>query len=99
MIMSKGDEVKSDEWISRQDFVDYCARFEHQIKMQEQKITELKKKLDESKKHLKLALSFAPKGDVPKGLSPMSYHTLNYEEDVKLQERIDKAREFLKGLE
>lgn len=40
---------------------------------------------------LALALSFAPKGPVPPGLGPMFYHTLNYQDEVKLQERIDNA--------
>ena len=44
---------------------------------------------------LELALSFAPKGPVPKDLPPMFYHTLSYEEEVKLQVRVDEAREAL----
>lgn len=48
---------------------------------------------------LKLALSFAPKGPVPEGLPPMFYHTLAYESEVTLQERIDKAREVLAAIE
>jgi hypothetical protein len=44
---------------------------------------------------LELALSFAPKGPVPEGLAPMFYHTLNYEDEVKLQARIDEARAAL----
>lgn len=45
--------------------------------------------------HLELALSFAPKGPVPEGLFPTSYHTLSYADEVKLQERVDAAREAL----
>lgn len=48
---------------------------------------------------LKLALSFCPNGPVPSDLAPMFYHTLSYEEEVKLQERIDNAREALKKWE
>lgn len=47
---------------------------------------------------LELALSFAPKGPVPEGLSPMFYHTLNYADEVKLQERIDLARATLRDV-
>lgn len=43
-----------------------------------------------------LGLSFAPKGEVPKGLDPTFYHTLEYETEVVLQKRIDDAREALK---
>jgi hypothetical protein len=55
----------------------------------------LKKENEVLREHLKLALSFAPKGPVPEGLSPMFYHTLNYQDEVILQARIDKAREAL----
>lgn len=41
---------------------------------------------------LELALSFCPKGPVPIGLDPTFYHTLEYDSEVKLQERIDLAR-------
>ena len=34
-------------------------------------------RIEELEKHLALALSFAPKGPVPKGLAPMFYHTLD----------------------
>ncbi len=47
----------------------------------------------------RLGLSFAPKGPVPKDLAPMFYHTLSYADEVKLQDRIDKAREFLEKFE
>ena len=45
---------------------------------------------------LKLALSFAPKGPIPEGLDPTFYHTLNYAEEVKLQARVDAARELVR---
>jgi len=48
-------------------------------------------------KALELALSFCPKGPVPKDLGPMFYHTLNYEDEVKLQDRIDNARKALEA--
>lgn len=47
----------------------------------------------------KLGLSFAPKGPVPEGLAPMFYHTLNYQDELKLQARIDEAREALERWE
>lgn len=53
-------------------------------------------RIEELEKHLALALSFAPKGPVPEGLSPEFYHTLNYHSEVELQKRIDEAREALK---
>lgn len=40
----------------------------------------------------KLGLSFAPKGPVPKGLAPMFFNTLDYDEECELQNRIDEAR-------
>ena len=46
-----------------------------------------------------LFASFAPKGPVPEGLCPSFYHTLNYADEVKLQERIDAGREALTALE
>lgn len=55
-------------------------------------MTESLKKIREA---LELALSFAPKGPVPEGLAPMFYHTLNYEDECKLQKRIDEARSCL----
>lgn len=42
-----------------------------------------------------LGLSFAPKGPVPPGLDPTFYHTLNYQSEVELQNKIDAAREAL----
>ncbi len=51
--------------------------------------------IESLKEHLELALSFCPKGPVPEGLAPTFYHTLVYEDEVKLQERIDKARAAL----
>lgn len=55
----------------------------------------LKKEREAMREHLELALSFAPKGPAPEGLDPSFYHTLNYADEVKLQKRIDKAREAL----
>lgn len=46
-------------------------------------------------KGLALALSFAPKGMPEEGLAPMFYHTLNFADEVKLQNRIDEARKAL----
>ncbi len=59
---------------------------------------QLKQLQDENRelvKYLELALSFAPKGEVPKGLLPTAYFTLNYEEDCVIQNKIDEARNFL----
>lgn len=42
----------------------------------------------------KFLLSFAPE-EVPPKLFPMSYHTLTYKGDLKLQERIDGIKEAL----
>lgn len=58
-------------------------------------VGKLAKRIAELEKHLALALSFAPKGPVPEGLSPEFYHTLDYNEEVKLQARIDDARKAL----
>ncbi len=58
-------------------------------------VEQLEARIKELQEHLKLALSFAPKGPVPEGLASMFYHTLNYADEVELQGRIDKAREAL----
>lgn len=58
-------------------------------------ILSLIQRLERLENHLRLALSFAPKGPVPKGLAPMFYYTLDYESEVELQKRIDEAREAL----
>jgi len=47
-------------------------------------------------KDIKFLLSFAPKEkpeDVPKGLTPEFYHTLNYNSEVELAGRIQKIRD------
>ena len=54
--------------------------------------------LSELKEHLELALSFCPKGPVQEGLDPTFYHTLEYNEELKLQKRIDAAREALEKM-
>lgn len=54
-------------------------------------------RIEKLEKHLTLALSFCPKGPVPKGLGPTFYHTLNYEDECKLQAKIDEARAALGG--
>ncbi len=59
------------------------------------KIGKLESRCAKLKVALELALSFAPKGPVPPGLDPTFYHTLNYEEECKLQTRIDEARAAL----
>ena len=48
---------------------------------------------------LELALSFCPKGPVPEGLSPEFYHTLDYLEELKLQEHINESRATLARIE
>lgn len=53
-------------------------------------------RIEKLEKELELALSFCPEGPVIPGLFPMFYHTLEYETEVKLQARIDAAREALK---
>lgn len=59
------------------------------------RIKELEAQLKEANEHLALALSFAPKGPVPRDLDPTFYHTFEYESEVKLQEQIDAARVYL----
>lgn len=47
---------------------------------------------------LKFLLSFAPSDtpeEVPKGLSPEFYHTLNYDSEVTLAKRVQKIRKLL----
>ena len=44
---------------------------------------------------IKLLLSFAPSGEVPKGLDPTFYHTLTYDGDHKLQQRIDEIKAMI----
>lgn len=46
---------------------------------------------------LELALSFAPTAIAPKGSDPTFYHTLSYEGDCALLERLNKARAALAG--
>ena len=58
----------------------------------------LQSRLEVAVEAAKLGLSFAPTGPVPKGLCEMSYHTLDYDDEVKLQDRIYKAREALSKL-
>jgi len=48
---------------------------------------------------LELALSFCPKGPVPERLSPEFYHTLDYLEELKLQERVNESRATLTRIE
>lgn len=55
--------------------------------------------LKQVREALALALSFAPKGPVPEGLFPTAYHTLDYGQEVKLQGRVDAAREVLAALD
>lgn len=55
-------------------------------------------KLDVAIAAAKLGLSFAPKGPVPPGLGIEFYHTLDYQEECKLQKRIDEARLALEKL-
>ena len=44
-----------------------------------------------SRADLRLLLSFAPE-DCPEGLDPTFYHTLTYEGDRALQDRVDAVR-------
>lgn len=48
---------------------------------------------------IRLILSFLPDTNdpVPQGLDPTFYHTLNYEDEVKLFSRINDVREMLNG--
>jgi len=75
---------------------------EHNLSI-DQKVSDemvkLKAENEMMREYLSLALSFAPKGEVPNGLFPTSYFTLNYEEDVKIQKKIDAAREILKKID
>ena len=60
---------------------------------------QLEAKLKLAVEAAKLGLSFAPKGEVPKGLDPMFYHSLDYEYELNLQHRIDKARSDIAKIE
>lgn len=47
---------------------------------------------------VKFLLSFAPKDtpeSVPKGMSPEFYLTLDYDDEVKLAERVERIRQLL----
>ena len=51
-----------------------------------------------SEQDIKLLLSFTPKDkpeEVPKGLSPEFYHTLDYDSEVKIATRIQGIRDQL----
>ena len=47
----------------------------------------------ELEKGCKYLLSFAPKGSVPKGLSPHFYHTRSYESDCLIQSKVNEIEE------
>jgi len=40
-------------------------------------------------------LNVLPNEPIPEGLDPTFYHTLRYEDDVKLQNRVDEIRKRL----
>ena len=56
----------------------------------EQELAKLREDAEKMKLYIKFLLTFAPKGEVPKGLAPMFYHTLDYEKEVELQNRINE---------
>ena len=60
----------------------------------EQELVEALVRIDELEAYCKFLLGFAPK-DVPDNLDPTFYHTLTYEGDCQLQERVDKIRAAL----
>jgi hypothetical protein len=60
------------------------------------RITELESERDRLRADREFLLSWAPK-NCPKGLDPTFYFTMNYEDDAKLQERIDLIRSEARG--
>lgn len=72
--------------------IDFKAGWDARDAIAQDELAKLKEREAKLVKHLELALSFCPKGPVLEGFSPMYYYTLDYQEEVKLQERIDEAR-------
>jgi len=52
-------------------------------------------RISKLKEDCRFLLSFAPKGNTPKGLCPTFYHTGMYEGDCELQTRCDAIRSGL----
>lgn len=91
-------EMRATEYHERTDgraqsYYDGWRECEYWIKSQIRHITP--EQWSQIREALELALSFTPKGPVQDGLFPTSYHTLNYESEITLQDRVDKARSVL----
>ena len=67
------------------------------IEALEQEVTRLKKQLAEAVEAIEYLYPNidAMFKDIPEGLSPMFYHTLSYDGDMKVRERLDNIANFL----
>lgn len=81
-----------DEFTSRQNIVsaEWCKLLDEVEKLQEQN----KILIEALEFLLPIGEQMFPK-DIPSGLSPMFYHTLSYDGDMKVRERLDNIANFL----
>lgn len=79
--------------MSLQDLLILNERYEELEKENEQ----LKQQLKEAVKAIEYLYPNIDKmfKDIPEGLSPMFYHTLSYDGDMKVRERLDNIANFL----
>lgn len=79
--------------MSLQDLLILNERYEELGKENEQ----LKQQLTEAVKAIEYLYPNIDKmfKDIPEGLSPMFYHTLSYDGDMKVRERLDNIANFL----
>ena len=79
--------------MSLQDLLILNERYEELGKENEQ----LKQQLAEAVKAIEYLYPNIDKmfKDIPEGLSPMFYHTLSYDGDMKVRERLDNIANFL----
>ena len=79
--------------MSLQDLLILNERYEELGKENEQ----LKQQLKEAVKAIEYLYPNIDKmfKDIPEGLSPMFYHTLSYDGDMKVRERLDNIANFL----
>ena len=75
----------------------YVSNMIDKIEAFEQEVTRLKKQLAEAVKTIEYLYPNIDKmfKDIPEGLSPMFYHTLSYDGDMKVRERLDNIANFL----
>ncbi len=70
----------------------YASEFDGDKESIHENIRKMKQQVEALKADCRFLLGFAPK-DVPTKLDPTFYHTLTYEGDVQLQERVDRIRQ------